>query len=165
MTSFWTRLLVKENLVVCAGLYSQGKLVQLYTRTITTCQGKLFERNLFIVHTSKESYQGGGGGGVFDIGQRCVMRCLVRFHVVPTYLIFFLYLQWSACLPFVRKCAEWTLSLSDFCLVWRRWMWHIKRSVLRRQSRDTNRNVKRSVYCRFNVSSVGPSSERNWIGA
>ena len=33
---------------------------------------------------------------------------------------------------------------------------YIKRSVLRRQSRDTNRNIKRS-----NVSSIGPSSERN----
>ena len=32
---------------------------------------------------------------------------------------------------------------------------YIKRSVLRRQSRDTNRNIKRS-----NVSSIGPSSER-----
>ena len=25
----------------------------------------------------------------------------------------------------------------------------IKRSVLRRQSRDTNRNIKRSVYCQY----------------
>ena len=38
---------------------SQGKLVQLYTaRAIKTCQGKLLEKNLFSVHTSKESYQG-----------------------------------------------------------------------------------------------------------
>ena len=42
-----------------------------------------------------------------------------------------------------------------------------KRSVLRRQSRDTNRNTKRSVYCMSirivwsNVSSIGPSSERD----
>ena len=42
---------------LCGGL-SQGKLVQLYTRAIKTCQGKLLEKNLFIVHTSKESYQG-----------------------------------------------------------------------------------------------------------
>ena len=38
-----------------------------------------------------------------------------------------------------------------------------KRSVLRRQSGDTNRNIKRSVYCQIwivwsNVSSIGPSS-------
>ena len=38
---------------------SQGKLVQLYTaRAIKTCQGKLLGKNLFIVHTSKESYKG-----------------------------------------------------------------------------------------------------------
>ena len=40
------------------GALSQGKLVQLYTRAIKTCQGKLLGKNLFIVHTSKESYQG-----------------------------------------------------------------------------------------------------------
>ena len=40
------------------GVLSQGKLVQLYTRAIKTCQGKLFGKNLFIVHTRKESYQG-----------------------------------------------------------------------------------------------------------
>ena len=42
-----------------------------------------------------------------------------------------------------------------------------KRSVLRRQSKDTNRNIKRLVYCRYtdivksNVSSIDLSSERN----
>ena len=75
--NFWTRFLVKEKLVnLCrtheqikliakenyssrlCGALSQGKLVQLYTRAIKTCQGKLLEKNLFIVHTSKESYQG-----------------------------------------------------------------------------------------------------------
>ena len=39
------------------GALSQGKLVQLYTRAIKTCQGKLLEKNLFIVHTSRESWQ------------------------------------------------------------------------------------------------------------
>ena len=39
-----------------------------------------------------------------------------------------------------------------------------KRSVLRRQSRDTNRNIKRSVYCQIrivksNVSCICPSSK------
>ena len=42
----------------------------------------------------------------------------------------------------------------------------IKRSVLRRQSRDTNRNIKRSVYCQYGEYSLTfraltPSSERN----
>ena len=45
--------LVKEKLVVCAGALSQGKPVQLYTRAIKTCQGKLLGKNLFVVHTSK----------------------------------------------------------------------------------------------------------------
>ena len=42
-----------------------------------------------------------------------------------------------------------------------------KRSVLRRQSRDTNRNMKRLVpalpirIVKSNVSSIGPTSERN----
>ena len=40
------------------GALNQGKLVQLYTRAIKTCQGKLLGKNLFIVHTSKECYQG-----------------------------------------------------------------------------------------------------------
>ena len=29
-----------------------------------------------------------------------------------------------------------------------------KRSVLRRRSRDTNRNIKRSVYCRYAVAKL-----------
>ena len=44
---------------------------------------------------------------------------------------------------------------------------HNKRSVLRRESRDTNRNIKRSVYSELpirivwsNVSSIGPSLRR-----